>query len=130
MNRGNVLFSLRRHAVAKAPTCINGHWRELPRKPGTRCQQCAREWRASHYVRRPRKSREIQGAKTAVMQALFIELRVPLTEIARLMQVKYTTVYTSVWRSRKRHGTVLPWNMRRHQQEAIAKARELLGGQS
>ena len=127
MNRGNVLLILRQRAAALAPFCKNGH----PRKPYTPCKACRREWQRDYKRRHPRhkKGRERVGV-VAIQQALFFKFNCSIRQVATIMGMSYCTAYSNIWRVRFGYGTVLSWNVRRRQQEAIAKARELLGGQS
>lgn len=65
-----------------------------------------------------RQGSEIIAGPTAIQQALFFHFRLTLREIATAMNVKYTTVYSSVWRQ----TSVMPWEIRKHKSEAIAAA--------
>lgn len=62
---------------------------------------------------------EIVAGRVAIEQALFFHFRLTIREISSILNVKYSTVYWNVWRTK---AAVIPWSMRKHKAEAIQAA--------
>lgn len=72
-----------------------------------------------------RQGSEIIAGPTAIQQALFFHFRLSIREIATITGVQYHTVYGSVWK-RSGNNRAYPWEVRKHKDEAIEAASEIL----